>query len=108
MGDLHLVHPALNLSVLDAGIFIMVQQVRLMIDGRSSPEPGRPRPRTQILNQKRKKCRNAFTCDFVQEDKEVRSMQTSAKAIINATVNCRTSRVIYLVFEFIEGLGFWD
>ena len=27
MGDLHLVHPALNLSVLDAGILIMVQQV---------------------------------------------------------------------------------
>ena len=31
MGDLHLVLPALNLSNLDAGILIMVQQVRLMI-----------------------------------------------------------------------------
>ena len=31
MGDLHLVIPALNLSSLDAGILIMVQQVRLMI-----------------------------------------------------------------------------
>ena len=31
MGDLHLVHPALNLSILDAGILIMVQQVRLMM-----------------------------------------------------------------------------
>ena len=31
MGDLHLVHPALNLSVLDAGIMIMVQQVSLMM-----------------------------------------------------------------------------
>ena len=29
--DLHLVHPALNLSILDAGILIMVQQVRLMM-----------------------------------------------------------------------------
>ena len=27
IGDLHLVHPALNLSILDAGILIMVQQV---------------------------------------------------------------------------------
>ena len=31
MGDLHLVHPALNLSILDAGILIMVQQVSLMM-----------------------------------------------------------------------------
>ena len=31
MGDLHLVHPALNLSVLDSGILIMVQQVSLMM-----------------------------------------------------------------------------
>ena len=31
MGDLHLVYPALNLSTLDAGILIMVQQVRLMM-----------------------------------------------------------------------------
>ena len=29
--DLHLVHPALNLSILDAGILIMVQQIRLMM-----------------------------------------------------------------------------
>ena len=28
MGDLHLVHPALNLSIFDAGILIMVQKVR--------------------------------------------------------------------------------
>ena len=31
MGDLHLVHPALNLSTLDAGILIMMQQVSLMM-----------------------------------------------------------------------------
>ena len=31
MGDLHLVLPALNMSTLDAGILIMVQQVRLML-----------------------------------------------------------------------------
>ena len=30
-GDLRLVHPALNLSILDAGILIMVQQVSLMM-----------------------------------------------------------------------------
>ena len=29
MGDLQLVHPALNLSTLDAGILIMVQKVSL-------------------------------------------------------------------------------
>ena len=33
MGYLHLVHPALNLSILDDGILIMVQQVSLtMVD----------------------------------------------------------------------------
>ena len=32
MGDLHLVLPALNMSTLDAGILIMVQQVRLIDD----------------------------------------------------------------------------
>ena len=31
MGDLHLVLPALNLSSLDAGILILVQQVRMMM-----------------------------------------------------------------------------
>ena len=31
MGDLHLVLPALNLSTLDAGILIMVQQERMMM-----------------------------------------------------------------------------
>ena len=31
IGDLHFVLPALNLSNLDAGIFIMVQQVRMMM-----------------------------------------------------------------------------
>ena len=31
MGDLHLVLPALKLSTLEAGILIMVQQVRLMM-----------------------------------------------------------------------------
>ena len=31
MVDLYLVLPALNLSILDAGILIMVQQVRLMM-----------------------------------------------------------------------------
>ena len=31
MGDLHLVLPALNLSILNAGILIMMQQVRLMM-----------------------------------------------------------------------------
>ena len=31
MGDLHLVHPALNLSTLDAGILIMMRQVSLMM-----------------------------------------------------------------------------
>ena len=31
MGDLYLVLPALNLSTLDAGILIMVQEVRLMM-----------------------------------------------------------------------------
>ena len=31
MGDLHLVLLALNLSIMDAGILIMVQQVRLMM-----------------------------------------------------------------------------
>ena len=31
MGDLHLVLLALNLSILDAGILIMMQQVRLMM-----------------------------------------------------------------------------
>ena len=31
MGDLHLVLPALNLSTLNAGILIMMQQVRLMM-----------------------------------------------------------------------------
>ena len=31
MGDLHLGLPALNLSTLDAGILIIVQQVRLMM-----------------------------------------------------------------------------
>ena len=31
MGDLHLVHPALNLSILNAGILIMVQQVSLIM-----------------------------------------------------------------------------
>ena len=30
MGDLHLVHPALNLSTLDAGILIMMQQVSIL------------------------------------------------------------------------------
>ena len=29
MGDLHLVHPALKLSTLDAGILIMMQQLSL-------------------------------------------------------------------------------
>ena len=31
MGDLHVVLPALNLSTLDAGILIKLQQVRLMM-----------------------------------------------------------------------------
>ena len=31
MGHLHLVLPALNLSSLDAGILILVQQVRMMM-----------------------------------------------------------------------------
>ena len=31
MVDLHLVLPSLNLSILDAGILIMVQQVSLMM-----------------------------------------------------------------------------
>ena len=31
MGDLNLVLPALNLSTLEAGILIMVQQVRMMM-----------------------------------------------------------------------------
>ena len=31
MRDMHLVLPVLNLSALDAGILIMVQQVRLMM-----------------------------------------------------------------------------
>ena len=31
MGDLRLVHPALNFSILDAGILIMVQKVSLMM-----------------------------------------------------------------------------
>ena len=31
MGDLNLVHPALNLSTLDAGILIMMRQVSLMM-----------------------------------------------------------------------------
>ena len=31
MGDLHLVLPALNLSILDAGILLMVQEVILMM-----------------------------------------------------------------------------
>ena len=31
MVDLHLVHPALNLSTLDAGILILMQQVSLMM-----------------------------------------------------------------------------
>ena len=31
MGDLHLVLPALNLSTRNAGILIMMQQVRLMM-----------------------------------------------------------------------------
>ena len=31
MGDLYLVLPALKLSTLDAGILIMVQQVRMMM-----------------------------------------------------------------------------
>ena len=31
MGDLHLVLPALNLSTLNAGIWIMMQQVRMMM-----------------------------------------------------------------------------
>ena len=31
MGDLHLVLPVLNLSALDAGILILVQQVRMMM-----------------------------------------------------------------------------
>ena len=31
MGDLHLVLPALNLSTLNAGILILMQQVRLML-----------------------------------------------------------------------------
>ena len=31
MGDLHLVHPALNWSILNVGISIMVQQVSLMM-----------------------------------------------------------------------------
>ena len=31
IGDLNLVHPALNLSILDAGILIMVQQVSLIL-----------------------------------------------------------------------------
>ena len=31
MGDLHLVYPALNLSILDASILKMVQQVSLMM-----------------------------------------------------------------------------
>ena len=31
MGDLHLVLPALNLSTLNTGILIMMQQVRLMM-----------------------------------------------------------------------------
>ena len=43
------------------------------------------------------KCGNCSTCDFVQEGKEVRATQSSAVAIINAAVNCRTSRVIYCI-----------
>ena len=39
MGDLHLVHPALNLFTLNAGILIMMQQVRLMMDFSVSPRP---------------------------------------------------------------------
>ena len=31
MGDLHLVHPELKLSILDAGISLKVQQVSLMM-----------------------------------------------------------------------------
>ena len=31
IGDLHLFLPALNLSILDAGILMMVQQVKLMM-----------------------------------------------------------------------------
>ena len=31
MGDLQLVYPALNLSTLDAGIFIMMQYISLMM-----------------------------------------------------------------------------
>ena len=31
MGDLHLILPALNLSTLDAGILIIVKQIRLMM-----------------------------------------------------------------------------
>ena len=32
MGDLHLVHPALNLGTLDAGILIMMQQLTVKFD----------------------------------------------------------------------------
>ena len=31
MGDMHIVLPALNLSTLNAGILMMMQQVRLMM-----------------------------------------------------------------------------
>ena len=31
VGDLHLVHPVLHLSILDAGILIMLKQVSLMM-----------------------------------------------------------------------------
>ena len=39
MGDLHLVLPALNLSTLNAGILIMMQQVRLMMFSLTTPCP---------------------------------------------------------------------
>ena len=44
-----------------------------------------------------KKCGNCSSCDYVQEGKEVRSTQSDAVAVINAAVNCRTSRVIYCI-----------
>ena len=58
------------------------------------PDPN-ARPKREIKGMK--KCGNCSSCDYVQEGKEVRSTQSDAVAVINAAVNCRTSRVIYCI-----------
>ena len=61
------------------------------------PPPPDPNTRPKRDCKGMKKCGDCSTCDYVQEGKVVKSTQTDAIAVINAAVNCRTSRVIYCI-----------